>query len=154
LTLREDVAEELMQDLFIRLSRMPDLHKVANWDAYARRAAIHLAFDWRRRHQQPPASLDEVAEPASSEGSPLRALMHDEQIQEVLSVIGQINGSARQAFVMRYIEQDSYDSIAQHLGKTPQQIRALCSRVMKYIRVQLARKDPMYDGKGVADAGT
>ena len=49
ITLREEVAEELMQDLFIKLSKISESYEIANWDAYARRAAIHLAFDWRRR---------------------------------------------------------------------------------------------------------
>ena len=48
LTLREDIAEELMQDLFIKLKNSRGAARVANLDAYARRAAINLAFDWRR----------------------------------------------------------------------------------------------------------
>lgn len=46
LTLRQDIAEELMQELFIKLSRSRGPAKVTKWDAYARRAAINLAFDW------------------------------------------------------------------------------------------------------------
>ena len=39
LTLREDIAEELMQELFMKLSNSNDLNDVKNLDAYARRAA-------------------------------------------------------------------------------------------------------------------
>ena len=49
LTLREDVAEELMQDLFIKLHGARDQGGIECWYAYARRTAINLAFDWRRR---------------------------------------------------------------------------------------------------------
>jgi len=52
LTLREDVAEELMQELFIKLNNSRGIGKIANWNAYAHRAAINLAFDWRRSHKQ------------------------------------------------------------------------------------------------------
>lgn len=48
LTLRQDVAEELMQDLFLRLSSAKDQGGIDCWYAYARRTAINLAFDWRR----------------------------------------------------------------------------------------------------------
>ena len=48
LTLRGDVAEELMQELFIKLTKTSKLNSVKNWSDYAHRAAINLAFDWRR----------------------------------------------------------------------------------------------------------
>ena len=154
ITLREDIAEELMQDLFIKLSRIGRSYAIDNWDAYARRAAISLAFDWRRRQKRVTTGLDGLPEPVSEQTSPLSTLEHDEQIQEVLGALGQINGSARQAFVMRYLDQDSYDCIATHLGMTPQQIRALCSRVMKFLRTQLGRNgSPSGNGKGMGNAG-
>jgi DNA-directed RNA polymerase specialized sigma24 family protein len=51
LTLREDVAEELLQDLFIKLQGAKDQGRIDCWYAYARRTAINLAFDWRRQWQ-------------------------------------------------------------------------------------------------------
>ena len=65
LTLREDIAEELMQELFIKLRNSRGRARVANWDAYARRAAINLAFDWRRAHKRTGLRLEQVREPAS-----------------------------------------------------------------------------------------
>lgn len=49
LTLRPDVAEELMQELFLKLSAAKDQGGIDCWHAYARRTAINLAFDWRHR---------------------------------------------------------------------------------------------------------
>jgi len=46
LTLREDVAEELMQELFLKLSRSDGFRRAHDPVAYACRAATHLAFDW------------------------------------------------------------------------------------------------------------
>ena len=57
LTLREDVAEELMQELFIKLHGAKDQGGIECWYAYARRTAINLAFDWRRRQSDPPDLL-------------------------------------------------------------------------------------------------
>ena len=75
LTLREDVAEELMQELFIKLNNSRGVGKVANWNAYARRAAINLAFDWRRTQSRSVLPLGQVREPASNDNSPLGNLM-------------------------------------------------------------------------------
>ena len=48
LVLRPGVAEDLMQDLFVNLGRSEEFGRCRNPAAYARRAAIHLAFNWRR----------------------------------------------------------------------------------------------------------
>jgi RNA polymerase sigma factor (sigma-70 family) len=122
-----------MQELFIKLSDIAMSKEISNWDAYAYRAAINLAFDWRR-NKQISVPMYEVCEPVSDNYSPLDKLVRDEAIQEVLIAIGKFNGAARQAFVMRYIQQESYESIAEQLDKTPHQVRALCSRVMNDLR--------------------
>lgn len=134
LTLREDVAEELMQELFIKLSNIGGLHKVQNWTAYAQRATINLAFDWWRRQKPACLSLIDVREPASNDNSPLSKLIHTEELQQILNAIGRLKRSSRQALVMRYIQQQPYDDIAEQMGKTPHQVRALCHKAINRLR--------------------
>jgi len=151
LTLREDVAEELMQELFLRLSRFRYLDKVGNLDAYARRAAINLAFDWLSSQKPVPLRLDDVGEPASNENPALSGLVQTECLHEVLEAIGRLEGIARDAFVMRYIEQESFDYIAEQLGKTPHQARALCSKALIELRCSLGADEQSSCEKGVQD---
>ncbi len=135
LTLREDVAEELMQDLFIKLSHSRGPNKVTNWDAYARKAAINLAFDWRRgRRRAALQRLEHVPEPVSNDDSPLGRLIYSEDLQETLDAIDRLKRVSRQVLVMRYIQEKSYDDIARQLGKSSHQVRALCSRAMSRLR--------------------
>ncbi|MFQ6036815.1 MAG: RNA polymerase sigma factor, partial [Sedimentisphaerales bacterium] len=115
LTLREDVAEELMQELFIKLGNTKP-NRIANWAAYAHRAAINLAFDWRRRQKQAALSLDQIHEPASNYNSPLSKLINAEELQAILNAIAQLNKTSRQVLVMRYIQQQPYDDIAEQMG--------------------------------------
>jgi DNA-directed RNA polymerase specialized sigma24 family protein len=75
LTLREEVAEDLMQELFIRLSKSKAFEKARNRQAYARRCAINLAFDWRQRSGPNHLALDGVGQRASSGDFPLRGLI-------------------------------------------------------------------------------
>ena len=151
LTLREDVAEELMQELFVKLSDVATSEKISNWDAYAYRAAVNLAFDWRRRNKQIFVSLEGVSEPVSDDCSPLAGLIRNEAVQEVLITISRLNSTAREAFVMRYIQQESYEFIAEQLDKTPHQVRALCSKVTNYLRDVLGQSRPPSAGKEVHD---
>ena len=137
LTLREETAEDLMQELFIKLSNSRGFKKSASRQAYARRAAINLAFDWRRKFRQKLPIPAEVCEPVSSENSPLSKLIRTEELEEILDAIGQLNRSWRQAIVMRYIQQQSYDDIAEQMEKTPHHVRALCSKALSRLRDML-----------------
>ncbi len=137
LTLREDVAEELMQDLFIKLKNSRGAAEVANLDAYARRAAINLAFDWRRMRKRAALRLGQITEPVAGNTSPLGGLMHSEEMQETLSAMGRLKRSAREVIVMRYIQQESYEDIARQMGKTSHQVRAMCSRGIRRLRDML-----------------
>jgi RNA polymerase sigma-70 factor (ECF subfamily) len=134
LTLREDVAEELMQDLFIKLNHSRGLDKATNRMAYARRAAINLAFDWRRSHQRAALRLKHVRRNASNDESPLAKMIHSEELRETLDALSQLKKASREALVMRYIQQESYDRIAEQMGKTSHQVRAICSRAVQHLR--------------------
>jgi len=150
LTFREDVAEELMQELFLKLNDVKDQGGIDCWHAYARRTAINLAFDWRRRKKIRRArSLDGLLERASEDRTPLGRLIESEELEQVLAAIGRLHGASREAFVMRHIQQDSYEQIAGQLGKTVHQARALCFRAMSTLRGVLGCDPVPADGKGV-----
>lgn len=134
LTLREDVAEELMQELFIKLSNNNRLRKIRDWNAYAQRVAVNLAFDWRRRQKRACLSLENIPETASNDNSPLSKLIHSEELQEMLDGISRLKKASRQAIVMRYIQQQPYDNIAEQMGKSPHHVRALCCKAINRLR--------------------
>ena len=138
LTLREDIAEELMQELFIKLNKS-HFDKARNQYAYARKTAINLAFEWRRNRKLNPVGLGQISEPVSNVISPLNKLIRTEELDEILNAITKLNKMPREAFVMRYIEQETYDYIAEQMGKTVHHIRALCSRASNRIRYILER---------------
>jgi len=144
LTLREDVAEELMQELFIKLNNTSRFDKVRNRYAYTWKTAINLAFEWRRKRKLNRVGLDQISEPASNDSSPLNKLIRTEELDEILNAIGKLNKVPREAFVMRHIQQEPYDYIAEQLGKTPHHIRALCSRASNRIRYILEHNRSQY----------
>jgi RNA polymerase sigma factor (sigma-70 family) len=72
-------------------------------------------------------------------------------LEEVLNAIGQLSGLSRETFVMRYIEQDSYEEIAKEVGKEPHQVRALCSKAMTRLR-NIVNNKQRSTGKGVSNA--
>ena len=133
LTLSQDAAGDLMQELFIRLSKSR-LDKVNDPFAYAYRAAINLAFEWRKSKKVKFQSLDEDCLPAGNNPSPLAEMVRTEEFAEVLDVMGRLSELAREVVVMHYIEQESYEEIAQRLGKKPQHIRSVSAKAMARLR--------------------
>jgi RNA polymerase sigma-70 factor, ECF subfamily len=142
LTFSEDVAEDLMQDLFIKLSGSKRLDKVDNLAAYARTCAMNLAFDWRRKQARTHTCSDEFIDPASDDKSSLSHLIENEQIKRILEAADRLNTLNRQVFVLRYIEQRSFEQIARDVKKTPHHVRALASRSLTRVR-ELCAKVPI-----------
>ncbi len=142
LTLREDVAEDLMQELFMRLSRAKGFAKAQNQAAYAHRAAMHLAFDWRRSRKKEPLPVEMAVEPHRNSPSPLSRAIHDEELQRILDAAGQLGELCRDAFLMHHVQQEPYDEVAQQLHKTPHQVRALCHKALQQIRSILGAEPP------------
>ncbi|OHB57459.1 MAG: hypothetical protein A2173_04335 [Planctomycetes bacterium RBG_13_44_8b] len=140
LTLREDIAEELMQELFIKLNDYNGLRKIRDWNAYAQRVAANLAFDWRRRQKRACLSLDDVPQLASNDNSPLINLINSEESQEIIDAISRLKKAPRQAIVMHYIQQQPYEDIAEQMNKTTHQVRALCHKGINHLRDLLGSK--------------
>ncbi len=134
LTLREDVAEELMQELFIKLGKCSGPKKDNGWDAYANRAAINLAFDWQRSNKRETKKLKQLDMPVSNDDSPLVKLIRSEEFRNMLDAISRLNKTSREVLVMHYIQQESYETIAERLGKTSHHVRALCSKAINRLR--------------------
>jgi RNA polymerase sigma-70 factor (ECF subfamily) len=139
-TLREDVAEDLLQELFLKLRASDGFRSATNRLAYARSTALHLAFDWRRDQRRCPITALPQEEAASCDPSPLQRLIEDEEIQAVLDLMSQLSTPHIELLTMRYIQQDSYDTMAAQLGKTAHQARALCHKALAELRELVTEK--------------
>lgn len=136
LTLRHDVADDLLQDLFLKLAASPQFRTAAVPVAYAKRTAVNLALDWRRSRARHPAPADLASDPPTADRPPVDALADAEQLDRILDASARLGDLSRQAFVMRYVQQESFDAIAAALGRTPHQARALCHAAVRQLREQ------------------
>ena len=135
LTLREDIAADLLQDLAVRLLESRTFVQARSKAAFARRSAINLAFNWRRSRKRQMAPLEaEVPGPAAS---PQKQAADAEQFQAILEAGETLSDLHREVFILHYVEQEPYEAIADQLGKTPQQVRGLAHRAVEEIRSRL-----------------
>jgi RNA polymerase sigma-70 factor (ECF subfamily) len=140
LTRCEDVVGDLMQELFIRLWNSRTFDKADDPFAYAYRAAINLAFEWRRKQQAMCRISQENCPTPKDNPSVLGKMIHDEELEKILNATSKLSSLARDVVVMHYIEQDSYEEIGQRLSKKPQYMRALCAKAMAELREMLGKE--------------
>jgi len=138
LTRREDAVGDLLQELFIRLWNSKAFDKADDPFAYAYRTAINLAFEWRRERKRTCQPLEGNCLAAEDGSSALGKMIQAEELEQILNATSKLTDLARDVVVMRYIEQDSFEEIAQRLDKKPQYMRALCAKAMAQLRELLA----------------
>lgn len=137
LTFREDVADDLLQELVIRLSQSAGFQETGDSLRYAKRAAVHLAFDWlrRKRREGNIAEFQETSAPTAE--TSLEAIITHEDYDRVLQHIERLPTLSRTCVVLHYIERLSYSEIAKELSKTPHQVRGLCHKGIRRLQRSL-----------------
>jgi RNA polymerase sigma factor (sigma-70 family) len=138
LTLRADAAEDLLQDLFVRLSQSPGFATAENAAAFAVRTAVNLAFDWRRRQLRKTGITPLEFDVAGPSVEPLAAMIRQEQTEQILAAMELLPEIQQLALVLRHLEHQEPEEIGKHLGKTPHQVRALCAKGIASLRASLA----------------
>jgi RNA polymerase sigma factor (sigma-70 family) len=134
LTMRVGIAEDLLQELFLKLRNADGFVRADNRKGYVFRSAIHLAFDWRRA-QRPTEPLR--IEPVSAAESPLDRLIGAEEFELTLEAMQSLSELSRQVLVLRYLQHQENAEIAEQLGKTEHQVRGLCHKALEQLRAVL-----------------
>lgn len=148
LTRCEHTTGDLMQELFIRLSGGRGFAKALNPYAYAWKTAANLAFDWRRKQKINFEYLDPAVLSDNSNQYTLEQMIQQEQINRILQITCGFNELARNVIVMRFIEQKTYQQIAERLGKNPDYLRSLCSKKLKHLQMILNKENSSHQKGG------
>jgi RNA polymerase sigma factor (sigma-70 family) len=145
LTMRADVADDLLQELFLKLRRSEGFARADNRKAYAFRTAIHLAFDWRQAQRPTVPLRTALAAPAESS---LKRLIDAEELEQILDAMRSLSELSQQVLVLRYLQHQEYPEIAEQLGKTEHQVRGLCHKAIAQLRSILrpAASEPQKGG--------
>jgi RNA polymerase sigma-70 factor, ECF subfamily len=145
LTVRGDVAADLMQELFLKLSGSAGFRSATNGGAYARRVAINLAMDWRRTRRRQTRIGPIVDEPLDKGPEPSHGAEEADEVEQILVVVGGLGELTRGAFVLRYVQGESYARVGEILGKTTQQARGLCHAAVKQVRDKLQEREANHE---------
>lgn len=137
LTRCEHTTGDLMQELFLKLADSKGFAAADNGYAYAWRAATNLALDWRRKRARQSAKMEVAAEPREQNDSALLGMIRDERVERVLDATARLKEPGRSVIVMRYVEEQPHDVIAERLGMKVNYVRSLCSKALGRLRKML-----------------
>jgi len=140
ITRREDVAEDLMQDLAIKLGRAPGFAAADHPLAYARRAATNLAMDWLRhtvRRRGVWGGQQAGAERVSTAVGPLEGVLAAERRDLLLWALAAAPPMDQAVVTLRFLEGLAYEEVGAAVGKTAAQARGLCFKALGRLRQQI-----------------
>jgi RNA polymerase sigma-70 factor (ECF subfamily) len=143
LTANRDAADELLQDLFIRLLRTTGIADAPHPEAYLFRAAINLAFDWRKHTRRAPEFTLLNEDVATDDIAPLDRLVQHECVEGVLMAIEQLSDQDRELISLRFLQGESPEWIAERWDSTPHRIRSRCSKAVARLRKLVERDGPL-----------
>jgi RNA polymerase sigma-70 factor (ECF subfamily) len=134
IAMREDDADDLLQELFIKLWKSGRIMDAKNPKAYLYQSAMNLAFDWgsRQQHEFNGVNLNEKAAPMS--GSPEEDVIRREDLARVLNGMEKLSLSYRDLLGMRFLQEMSYEEMAPLWGSTPDRVRGRVPKAVERLR--------------------
>lgn len=144
LTGNQQDAEDLTQDVFIRVFRSLDNFQPGSFEGWLHRITTNLFLDSVRRKRR--VWMDPMGEEASTypdrseQGSPERGFEHNNLDLDIQHALGQLKPEYRVAVVLCDIEGLSYEEIAATLGVKLGTVRSRIHRARTQLRRHLAHR--------------
>jgi RNA polymerase sigma-70 factor (ECF subfamily) len=132
-------AEELVQELFLRLLRRADLFALENLDGYVFEAAANLARDRVRRQKARGGRHIDIAdiEAATDEPSPEQVVDARKRLDLMLLALDGLPPRARAIVILRRFENLTYRQIAERLDISVSAVEKHMVRSMSALRTAL-----------------
>ncbi len=133
-TARHAAAEDLLQELFLRLLCSKAFENAPNPEAYLVRSAINIAFDWRKSAAKTNGLMALNADVADQAGKPIDALIETERVQHVLAAMDALSERDRELLCVRYLDESTYESIAELYETSAHRFRSRCAKAVARLR--------------------
>ncbi|QDX26906.1 sigma-70 family RNA polymerase sigma factor [Sphingomonas suaedae] len=137
LRLAED-AEELTQDLFVRLLRRRNLDDIDNIEVFLYVSAANLLKDYYRAlsRRGQAQSIDDIELP-SPDKDPSQQAMHQGEIDTLLDAVQALPPKCKIAFVMHRFDEVPHREIARRMGITVSMVEKHIATAMQHLRKRL-----------------
>ena len=143
------VAEELAQEVFLRVYLSHDYRPTAKFRTWLFHIATNLALNWQRDHRAETGKVSLDAHPSHAARRELRAprrsveeeLVEECRLEEVRAAIRELPERNRAAVLMHKYEEMEYAEIAEALHCSVSATKSLLFRSYEHLRARLAHLD-------------
>lgn len=140
---RQADIEEIVQEVYLRMLRVPNIEELRNPEAYLFTVAANLAKEYavRERRAQQAVDLDDpsVQERLCEVPSFGAYLDEEARIKRLREVLRELPPKCHAAVVMAYWHGMSYDAIAERLDVSPHMVKKHLSRALIHCRRRMGR---------------
>jgi RNA polymerase sigma-70 factor (ECF subfamily) len=145
------IAEELSQEVFLRVYRTRDYQPTAKFRSWLFRIATNLALNWLRDHRYEvchqrldhlPAQY-RLREPRARTPNMEEYLLRDVRLAEVRAAIQELPANHRAAVLMHKYQELDYVEMARVMNCSVPAIKSLLFRAYESLRHRLAHLDPL-----------
>lgn len=145
LTLCREDAEELLQDVFVRVYKyLYTYNNSMKFSSWVYRIALNTFKDHckRKKRQIPTCSFDNEINAGDNLTNHFEAdFCTKEDFREIVKIINSLKEEYRIAIILKYIQDFSYKEIGEMLGITPQNAKMRVNRARKEIGKSMKRMD-------------
>lgn len=134
-------AEEVAQEVFLKLMQIHGVQRRDSWDAWLTQVAVNACRDrrrvwwWRWRAEAPTEFLD--MQLPSRDATPEEATANREQRELIWQCFRRLSTRQQEVFVLRYVEGWSDHQVAAMLGVTPGSVKQHLFRAVQHLRKAL-----------------
>lgn len=142
-------AQDLAQEVFLRLLRVDTLDLIKNPRAYLYRVAVNVAGEWRlRARQRQPHSSKELDELVSVEDVE-RTLERQQTGEAIRGALEELPPTLQQVLVLHCRDNLTYEQIAAELGITRRMVKRYVARGYAEMRERMTpRLEPKQETRG------
>jgi RNA polymerase sigma-70 factor (ECF subfamily) len=143
-----EAAEDLIQDLFVRIRALDSTAEIENPSAYLFRLANNMMLDRLRSGQRSGArdeawrrsqSVDLAGQEVADAASPEQAAVASERLRRTLAAIESLPPRTRRAFELHRLEGLSQEQTAQALGVSRKTVEKQVSAAVKHLLARLRK---------------
>jgi len=144
-------AQDALQDAMLRMWRgLRDFDERARFVTWAYRVATNACLDALRKQKNRAASSLEALEeegflPADQTPSPEETVIQSSRRQAVRDALDELPPDARAALILRDIQGESYEQVAEALGLTLGTTKSRIHRAREKLAVLLAEKPELFE---------
>lgn len=141
-------AQDLAQEVFLRILRVDDPDLIQHPRAYLYRVAVNVIQEWRLRDQRFPIQHDQDLDEIPSGTEPMAAMEAGEQAQRVNAAVADLPAVYRAVLMLRVNQGLTHNEVATRLGISPRMVKRYLIKAYARMRERLGDADAYLHGSG------